>query len=178
MRLAQWMSMLPDAPLPPAALVGAYGGGVGAVSHAPRGAFVGADAGWSTMLASGTDSAHGAWAFGLRGGYQWRSGLALEARFDDLGVSAPDGGGPLLAAVGGLRYSAPLIVMPYGEVELGPTFYGPHVSPSAQIGIGLSLPLHRHLVIDLGARDTIANVDGAVRHVPTVALGLTVGFAR
>jgi hypothetical protein len=162
--------------MPPEVLVGAYGGGSGALAHAPRGGFVGADAGWATMLATGGDEASGAPAFGLRAGWQWASGIALEGCFDDLGASPPQGGGPLLVGSGGVRYSVPLVVMPYAEVLGGAGFYGAHVSPTGGLGLGVSVPVLRHLMLDVGVRDWIADIDGHVRHVPTAALGFTVGF--
>ena len=128
------------------------------------------------MLGSGSDAAHGAWAFGARAGYQFSSGLSLQARFDDLGVRAPDGSGPLLFASGGVRYVLPFIVMPFAEALVGPAFYGPHTSLGAGLGLGVALPVGRHLSFDFAARDWIADVDGAVRHVPTFEVGITVGF--
>jgi hypothetical protein len=163
--------------MPPLRLVGAVGGGGGAYSHAPSGLFIGADTGWAVMLGEGTAPARDAWTFGARAGYEWRNGLALEARFDDLGVAPPLGGGPLLTATGGVRYSMPFIVMPFAEALIGPAFNGTHVAPAAGIGLGASLPVLRHLMFDLSVRDWIADIDGAVRNTPTVELGITVGFA-
>ena len=164
-------------PLPPARLVGSFGGGSGSLWHAPSGPFVGAESGLGLMLGSGTDPARDAWAFGARVGYQWRSGLALEARFDDLGVDPRTGGGSLLVASGGVRYSMPLVVMPFAEALIGPAFNGTHATPAVGVALGVSLPVLRHLAFDLSARDWIADLDGAVRNVPTFELGLTVGFS-
>lgn len=165
------------APPPPLAVLSAtHGGGGGVVGRAPRGPFVGADAGGAVMLARGEDPSRGAWAFGARAGYQWRSGVAFDLRFDDLGLDAPDGSGPLLVGSAGLRYGFPLVVMPYAEARLGDAFYGPHSSVAAAIALGLAVPVFRHLALDLGARDWIADLDGRVRHTPTFEVGLAVGF--
>ncbi len=173
----QDLSLAMLVPLPPPRLVGAYGGGGGgSIAHAPRGLFLGADTGLATMLPGRVDGAHGAWAFGARAGYQWRSGLAAQVRFDDLGVGAPDGSAPLLFATAGVRYSLPLVVMPFVEVLVGPAVYGAHVSPGAALGGGVSLPVLRHLAFDLSIRDWIAGIDGDVRHVVTAELGVSVGF--
>lgn len=158
-----------------AAVAGMHGGGAGAGgARAPQGLFVGADTGGATML--GGAPARGEWAFGAGVGYQWRSGLALDARFDDLGVGSPSGSSPLLVGSGGVRYGVPIFVMPYVEARLGPAFYGPHATPTAGIGLGLGLPVFRHLAFELGGRDWIADVDGAIRHVLSFELGVAVGF--
>jgi len=162
--------------LPPARLVGAFGGGGGAFSRAPSGFFVGADTGWAVMLGPGSAPAPDAWAFGARLGYEWRNGLAIEGRFDDLGVDPPKGGGSLLVGSGGIRYSLPFVVMPFAEALIGPAFNGSHVTPGAGLGLGASLPVVRHLMIDLALRDWIVDLDGAVRNVPTIELGIAVGF--
>ncbi len=161
-------------PLP--VLVGTVGGGGGALSHAPSGVYVGADTGLGIMLGSPSYPAEDAWSFGATAGYQWRSGLALQGRFDDLGVAPPRGGGSLLVASAGLRYSMPLVAMPFAEALVGPTFNGSHAAPAAGIGLGVSLPVLRHLALDLSVRDWIADLDGAVRNTPTVELGFAVGF--
>lgn len=162
--------------LPPFRLVGGFGGGGGAISRAPSGLFVGADTGWAVMLGPGPGPAPNAWAFGTRVGYQWRNGLALEGRFDDLGVEPPTKGGSLLFGSAGIRYSIPFVVMPFAEALIGPAFNGTHAAPGAGLGIGASLPVVRHLMFDLSLRDWIVDLDGAVRNVPTIELGITVGF--
>ena len=164
------------AAMPPSRLVRAFGGGGGAVSRAPSGPFVGADTGWGVMLGPGSPTAPNGWAFGARAGYEWANGLALEGRFDDLGMDPPRGGGSLLTASAGVRYSLPLIVMPFAEALVGPAFNGTHATPTAGIGLGASLPVLRHLMFDFSLRDWIADLDGGVRNIPTVELGITVGF--
>ena len=148
------------------------------VSRAPEGLFLGADTGVATLLPSNKDPAHVGWAFGFRGGYQWRSGIALQARFDDLGVDAPKTGGTLLFTTLGLRYSLPLPLMPFAEVLGGTAIYGSNVTPGVGLGLGVSLPVLRHLVFDLSIRDWIAELDSSVCNVPTVELGITVITGR
>jgi hypothetical protein len=170
------LSFALPAAVPPLRLVGGFGGGGGAIARAPSGLFIGADTGWAVMLGPRESSAPNAWAFGARVGYEWQNGLALEGRFDDLGVHPPTGGGSLLFGSAGIRYSLPLVVMPFAEALVGPGFNGSHLAPGAGLGVGASLPVLRHLMFDLALRDWIIDLDGGVRNVPTVELGITVGF--
>ncbi len=163
-------------------LVGAFGGGHGHGGRAPHGWFLGADAGLAWLVGT-TDTAvrttssprDHAWCFGARAGYQLASGLAVQARFDKLGVDAPDGSGTLDTISGGVRYSVPVVPMPFAEAMIGPTFHGSDVSASAAVGVGLSLLVARHVAFDAAAHDWIIDL-GGVRHVPTVTLGITAGF--
>lgn len=180
----------PDAILqfPPALLVGAFGGSAGAYARMPYGFFFGADTGLATLVSSDSDVAlrtqtqvaplHRGWAFGVRTGYEWASGLAIQARFDDLGVHTSDGTTSLMFASAGLRYSFPFIVMPFVDALVGPAFDASGVSLGAAIGIGASIVVTRHLGIDLAFRDWIADLDGSVRHVPTATVGVQIGFGR
>jgi hypothetical protein len=101
--------------------------------------FVAVEAGWATTLAAGSDRAHGSFAFGARGGWQFSSGLALHLRYDDLGVRPGDSRSPLQLATAGLRYSVPFIVpLPFAEVNAGPSFvaggeFTPNVSSSPSL---------------------------------------------
>jgi hypothetical protein len=165
--------------LPDARLIGAHGGGGGGRALIqPSGLYVGLDAGAALMPAVGDAPTRGAAAFGLHLGYRLPSGLAFDLRGDDLGVDAPDGGGPLIAGGFGMRYTVPLEVMPFVEAHLGALDYGPHVSVAGDAALGIALPVGDHLEIDVSARDWIADVDGAIRHMPMFALGLEVGFDR
>ena len=85
--------------LPRAFLTGSFGGGHSG-GRAPHGWFLGADTGWAWLVGgndivarSTTDTRSNAWCFGARGGYQLASGLAVQARYDHLGLAAPDGSG-------------------------------------------------------------------------------------
>jgi hypothetical protein len=137
--------------------------------------YIGLDAGGALLLDADHTPLTGALAFGLHAGYRLPSGLAFDLRADELGVDAPDGGGPLIAGGLGMRYTVPLEVMPFVEAHLGALEYGP-VSLAGDAAVGLALPIGNHLEIDLSARDWIAQIDGAIHHVPMFALGFEVGF--
>ncbi len=163
-------------------LVGAFGGGHGHGARAPHGWFVGADTGWAWFIGmpdvvarASSVPRDNAWCFGGRAGYQLASGLAVQARFDELGVGAPDGSGSLAALSAGVRYSVPIVPMPFAEAMVGPTFHGSDAAASAGVGIGLSLLVARHLAFDAAARDWIVDL-GGVHHIPTITLGITAGF--
>lgn len=179
-------------PLPPAllgslrrmdpVLVGAFGGGQGHWLGAPHGWFLGVDAGRAWLIggtdiaARSTSGVHDeAWCFGARAGYQLVSGLAVQVRFDKLGVSAPNDRGPVMTASAGVRYSVPVVPMPFAEVLIGPAFHGSSVAPSAGLGVGASLVAARHIMFDASLRDWLIDT-GGVHHVPTVMLGITAGF--
>ena len=164
--------------LPFARLVGGHGGGgYGRALIQPSGLYIGLDGGASLMLAAGPAPLEGAPAFGLHAGYRLPSGLSFDLRGDELGVRAPDGRGPIVAGGLGMRYTVPLEVMPFVEAHLGALEYGP-VSVAGDAALGIAVPIGNHLEIDVSARDWIAQIDGAVRHIPMFALGFEVGFDR
>ena len=164
-------------------LVGAFGGSHGHGGRAPHGWFLGADTGWAWFVGAPDAIARttsqpprdNAWCFGARAGYQLASGLAVQARFDKLGVDAPDGSGSLDAVSAGVRYSLPVVPMPFAEAMVGPMFHGSDASASAGVGVGLSLLVARHVAFDGAVRDWIVDL-GSVRHIPTVTFGITAGF--
>jgi len=176
----EWGLPLPAmiAVLPDARLVGGHGGGGGGRALVqPSGLYIGLDAGGALMLADVSAPMTDALALGLHAGYRMPSGLSLDLRGDELGVHAPSGGGPLVAGGVGMRYTVPLEVMPFVEAHVGALEYGP-VSLAGDAALGLAVPIGEHLEIDVSARDWIAEVDGAIRHVPMFALGFEVGFDR
>lgn len=165
--------------LPPQRLIGgAMSGGGGGRAH--PGVFLGVDGGWATLLATG-DHATGAWTFGVRAGYQLASGLAVQARYDDLGVDVPlsdRDGGVLQIASFGLRYSVPtFFVAPFGEAMVGPAFYDGGAVLSGGFGLGMALPVARHFAFELAARDWLVPIDGRVHQALAINLGATVSFA-
>ncbi len=165
--------------VPPARLVGGHGGGGGGGGRAliqPSGWYIGVDGGGALLVGVGDARTTGAPAVGGHAGYRLPSGLAFDLRADDLGVSAPDGSGPLVAGGFGMRYTIPLEIMPFVEVHLGALDYGSNTSFAGDVGAGLALPIGNHLEIDLSARDWIGGVDGQIRHAPMFALGVVVGF--
>jgi len=160
----------------PAFVTNAYGGGSGALARSPYGFFAGADGGAAAFFAARDEKQRFAPAFGGRLGYQWVNGLAMHVGFDDLGLEPTVGGGPLLLPAVGLRYSLPFIVEPFAELSIGATFNSVVASPTGGIGLGISVPVVRHLAFELEFRNCMMNVDGSVRDVPTLELGAAVGF--
>lgn len=163
-------------------LVGAFGGGHAHAMGVPAGWFLGADTGWAWLLGGMDASARttsgardNAWCFGARAGYQLASGVALQARFDRLGVTSPDGSGSVMTASAGVRYSLPVVPMPFAEALIGPAFYGSNTAVSATLGVGASLLVARHLAFDASLRDALVDI-GGVHHVATLTLGITAGF--
>jgi hypothetical protein len=152
--------------------------------------FLGADTGVATLLSSDADRMpllaaststspnYHAWAFGARAGYEWPSGLALQARIDDLGVHTGDGPGGSTFATVGLRYSLPFALMPFADVLAGPAFDDAGASFGAAIGVGVSVLITRHLGVDLALRDWMADLDGGIRNIPTATVGIQLGFGH
>jgi hypothetical protein len=168
--------------LPNPILTGTFASGHGSAAGVPHGWFLAAEAGvaWrvgaSDVAARSTDTPHDrSWTFGARAGYQLASGLAVQARFDRLGVTAADASGRLSAAAAGVRYSAPLFPLPFAEVLVGAAFHAGDQAPVAALGIGGSIPLTRHAQIDVSLRDWLVDISG-VHHIPTATVGITAGF--
>lgn len=165
-----------------AELIGGFGGGHSSGSG-PHGYFFGADTGWAWIIGadpaalarSTSDSPTDAWCFGARAGYQLASGLAVQARFDKLGLDAPDGSGELVGVSTGIRYSLPVVPMPFAEALVGSAIHGSDLSPMIGLGVGASLFVARHLSFDASLRDWIVDIDG-MHHVPTLTLGISAGF--
>ena len=157
-------------------LGGAGGGGGAGAARVPQGLFLGVDVGWSELRASTAQPTEDAATYAVRAGYQLRSGVAIEARFDDLALHAPSGGGPLLSITGGVRYSVRLVPMPFVEALAGLATYGDHTTPDVGLGGGVSVLLGRHLIADAALHDWILSIDGDVRHVPTLTVGVSIGY--
>lgn len=167
--------------LPPALLVGSFGGGHSG-GHAPSGLFFGVDTGWAWLVGgsdvvarSTAEVRSNAWCFGARGGYQLASGLAVQARYDHLGVTAPDRSGTLSLISAGVRYAFPMEIEPFAEAMVGPALHGSATSPAAMLGVGVSVLATRHVAFDLALRDWLVDI-GGVHHVPAATLGITAGF--
>jgi hypothetical protein len=143
------------------------------------GAFLGIDGGWSIALPSSDESASGAWGFGARFGYAWRSGLSIQARYDDLGVHPTLGDPtrtPLQLGTIGARYEVPFMLMPFGEALAGAAFDGSDARFAAAAGLGLALPIARHASIEAVARDWFVPGRFELRQIVVLRLGLTIGF--
>ena len=167
--------------------IGSFGGGAGAYARMRSGLFLGADTGLAILESSDTTSiAHDAattsndrrWAYGVRAGFEWSSGLAFQARIDDLGVHAGAGNQAVMAASVGVRYSLPFVVMPFVDALVGPAFDGDGTSLGAGMGVGASILVTRHLGLDLACRDWMSDLGGSVRHIVTISGGVQISFGR
>lgn len=149
--------------------------------RAQGGALLGVDTGGAVLLPAGPDSSFGAWCFGVRGGYQFTSGLALQVRYDYLGALPLAPGAPrsaLQIGSAGVRYSFPFLVpLPFVEALVGPAFFATETVATGGLGLGTSLPLARHLFIDFSARDWLVPTNDRLRQVLSFELGATFTFA-
>jgi hypothetical protein len=173
------LAPLSSIPMRPIGRVASPGGQIG--GGPAGGFFLGVDTGVSLALAAGYDPAEYAWTFGGRFGYETRSGLAAQLRYDYLGL-APHLTNPPTARTqivsGGLRYSIPFLVpLPFVEALWGPAIHGDAVSIAGGLGLGGSVPIGRHLRIDASARDWITPIDNQVHQIFTFELGAAVSFA-
>ena len=154
----------------------------GRVGGGPSGGvFVGVDTGVALALASGFDPAQDAWAFGGRAGYEFRNGLALQLRYDYLGLAphlTNPSTSPMQIGSAGVRYSIPFLVpLPFFEAMWGPSFNAGSVSIAGGVGVGASVPIGRHVRIDASVRDWITPIDAQVHQILTFELGAAVSFA-
>ncbi len=137
------------------------------------------DAGGSARFAVGGDPTEGAWGFGASLGYAWPSGISLDARYDDLGVDRTDvAATPLQTASAGVRFNAPFVVMPFGEVRCGSAFDTMGVFFAAAIALGVEVPITRYLSVEVTVRDWLVPDPTALRSVATFQAGLTLRFAK
>lgn len=170
--LSSWLPMRPVGHFRPA---GHQGGG----PHG--GVFIGIDTGLAVSLPAGTDPAERSLTFGARTGYEFPNGLALQLRYDYLGVAphltSPPTSGAQIGSVG-VRYSIPfLFPLPFFEAMWGPAFNGAVASVAGGLGVGASFPIGRHVRVDVSARDWVMPIDGHVRQIFTFTLGSSVSFA-
>lgn len=145
------------------------------------GFFLGVDTGVSLSLASGYDAVQQAWTFGGRAGYELPNGLAVQLRYDYLGLAPhltdPPMGRTQIGSAG-VRYSIPFLVpLPFFEALWGPAFHGDKVSVAGGLGIGASVPIGRHLRLDASVRDWITPIDDQIHQILTFELGAAVTFA-
>jgi hypothetical protein len=172
--------------LAPAAPLAALRGAVGVAARGgggPRGGMVlGVDGGWAGLVGATGPLPEG-FAFGIRCGYQLPNGLEVMLRYDDLGVDSPpphrSSSSPLLeTGAFGFRYAVPFLVpLPFVEAAFGPAFYDGSVEPSGSVGGGLSVPLGRHVLVDLSVRDRLVPIHDELRQIITLELGVAVSFA-
>jgi hypothetical protein len=152
---------LPDAH---AELIGGFGGGGGAYARMRSGFVLGAESGKSI---GGNDIG---WTVGVRTGYEWATGVTVQARLDDLRTAT--------VASAGLRYSLPFIVMPFVDALAGPAFDGGTTSLEVALGIGASAIVTRHLAIDVAARDWMTDTMGGIHHVRTITVGVQINVGH
>jgi hypothetical protein len=179
---AAWMAgARPTAAASPIAFARPIGtmGAPGAVAGgAAGGPLLAVESGGAVSLPVGSDPVHGSFSFGARAGWSFVNGLALHVRYDDLGIRPVPGSGPLQLVTAGLRYSVPfLIPLPFAEVGTGAAFAAGGVEFGAEAGIGLSIPLGAHVLVDIVGRDWFVPIAGELRQTVTAGLGLTVTFA-
>ncbi|HSQ62402.1 MAG TPA: hypothetical protein VLM85_04285 [Polyangiaceae bacterium] len=137
------------------------------------------DAGASTRFAVAGDPTEGAGSFGASLGYAWRNGVSLDARYDDLGAARTDlAATPLQTASAGLRYAAPLVVMPFGEVRCGTAFDTTGAFFAAALAVGVDVPFTRYLSAEVTVRDWLVPDQVALRSIATFQVGLTVRFVK
>ena len=137
------------------------------------------DAGASTRFAVAGDPTEGAASFGASLGYAWPNGISVDARYDDLGAARTDlAATPLQTASAGLRYSAPLVVMPFGEVRCGSAFDTTGAFFAAALALGVDVPFTRYLSAEVTVRDWLVPDQVALRSIATFQVGLTVRFVK
>jgi hypothetical protein len=130
------------------------------------------------MLPSAGTSGYGSPTVAARAGWQFPSGLALHLRYDDLGVRPDPSASPLQLATVGLRYTVPFFIpLPFAEVDAGSAFLGDDARFGASAGLGASIPLGSHVLVDAVGRDWLIPISGELRQTLTASLGLTVTFA-
>lgn len=161
--------------------IGAWSPGGYAPGGPTGGALVAVDGGGSVTLPAGDDPVVGSFAFGARGGWVFANGLEVHARYDHLGLQRRATGlesASLQLATGGLRYTLPFVLpMPFAEVNSGAGWLGGEARFAAGVGLGASLPLAAHVLIDVIGREWFVPVSGALRQTFTAGLGLAVTFA-
>lgn len=149
----------------------------GSVGRGPLGGpLLGIEGSWATTLAVGGDPSEGAGAFGVRTGWAFINGIALHARYDDLGVQPASSRTPLQLATVGLRYSVPFLVpLPFAEVDAGPAFVVGNIQFGAGGGLGISVPIGP-VLIDVVGRDWLVPIAQTVRQAITAGVGLSIVF--
>ena len=166
--------LIPMRPIGHFAPAGRVGGGPSG------GVFVGVDTGVALALASGFDPAQDAWAFGGRAGYEFRNGLALQLRYDYLGLAphlTNPSTSPMQIGSAASSYSIPFLVpLPFFEAMWGPSFNAGSVRSRGgrrSRGLRPHRPARAHRCF--GAR--LDHADRRPGPDPHVELGAAVSFA-
>ncbi|MHB8418446.1 MAG: hypothetical protein ACYDCL_10250 [Myxococcales bacterium] len=156
---------------------------------APAGYLVGLDVGAAIPVPSGSMESQPSLSLSGRVGYQFHSGLALAARYEDLGLSPNLIDGKQLQFVAAdIRYNFPfLLPMPFVEAAFGlaiatsnaalaPGQGNVSAGPGGALGVGVSFPLTHNFAIDVGVRDWLASVDGSFYQVFSIEAGVAFAF--
>lgn len=142
------------------------------------GPLLGVESGGALLMGTDGSDPHAGLALGAYVGWAFPQGIALHLRYDDLGIRVQSGSPPLQLATAGLRYTAPFLVpLPFAEVDAGTAFVAKGVAFGAAGGLGLSVPLGSHVLVDVVGRDWLLPVAGVLRQTLTASLGLSVTFA-
>jgi hypothetical protein len=166
---------------PPAVFARPVGGWVsgGYAARGPLGGpLLAVEGGWAAMLPTGGAPGYGSPTLAAMVGWQFPNGLAMHLRYDDLGVRPDSSTSPLQTATAGLRYSMPFFIpLPFAEVDAGSAFVRGDAAFGASAGLGISVPLGSHVLVDAIGRDWLIPVSGELRQTLTASLGLTITFA-
>jgi hypothetical protein len=158
--------------------MGGWSGGGYAASGPIGGPLLAVEGGWSALLPAAGLPGSSSPTFAARAGWQFPNGIALHLRYDDLGVRPDPSASPLQVATVGLRYSVPFFIpLPFAEVDAGSAFVGGDPRFGASAGLGVSVPLESHVLVDAVGRDWLIPISGELRQTLTASFGLTVTFA-
>ena len=145
------------------------------------GFFLGVDGGVALLVATAHDAQPVGGAFAVRFGYDFPNGLSLFGRYDYLGLELTtptlDRGALQLASVGA-RYTLPLFVPQlFTEAFVGMAFLPAQEDLGVGFGVGLDVPISRHVFIDLAARMYLVPDGTEVRTALTGEVGFGFSFA-
>ena len=152
------------------------GGRTAAVSEG--GPLLGVDGGWAALLPTRGERGQASASVAVRAGWAFTNGLEVHVRYTNHGIDPDASSTPLQTATLGVRYFLPFIIpLPFAEVDAGPAFLGGDVLFGESVGIGVSVPLGRFVLLDFVGHDCLTPIDGILRQTLTAGLGLTVQFA-
>jgi hypothetical protein len=165
------------APLAPARLVGASSS-PSSIGSTTGGPLLEAEGSWAVALAQGADPARSGWALGVRAGWSLPNGISAHLRYDDVAIRLPGATTALQVASCGVRYSVPFLVpLPFAEVDAGPAFVDGQVRVGVGAALGLSIPIGRHVLLDVFGRDWLVTLGTSLQQVLGGGVGLGVMFA-
>ncbi len=160
------------------------------VGGGPReGLLVGIDLGAALPIFVGNNEAAASFAAGGLVGWQFPNGVAVLFRYQDLGLR-PDvvANTQWQLATFGMRYTFPYIIpQPFLEALVGLSLVNSNaplapgggnlqISPGGAVGVGLALPLARHVAVEVAARDWLSPIGGDLFQILGLEAGVTVDF--